>query len=361
MTSRFPTPAEFASFPPPNYVDPFTKRPVAMGIMIPMTALVVGAISCRFYSRTVIVRTLGWDDWLMLIAAILSVASNIMILIAMGPNFQLGYHLWDLKPQIMYGKIRAAQMSMANQLLFTAIVTLMKVAILLTYLRIFPSRLNKWFCRSMIVYTIILSTMAFFFTLFQCNPVSTYWEIFKYIGTAKCLNVRAIYYYHSAQNTFSDFVIFLWPAKDLLNVKISRRQRITLTCMFSLGVIVCVAGSLRIYYTSLYLESYDVMWHGAECFIVMSVEGGVGVACGCLPGCKPLMNRLFPRFFAGTSQNSYPKPSAQDRLKQLEAGKLQGSATMGEDSYKLRSMSVDEIDLIIPPPAKSNFAMQRGW
>jgi hypothetical protein len=68
------------------------------------------------------------------------------------------------------------------------------------------------------------------------SPVSTYWEIFKYIGKAKCLNVRAIYYYHATQNTFSDFVIFLWPAKDLLNVKISRRQRITLTCMFSLGI-----------------------------------------------------------------------------------------------------------------------------
>jgi hypothetical protein len=68
------------------------------------------------------------------------------------------------------------------------------------------------------------------------RPASTYWEIFKYISTAKCLNIKAIYYFHSGQNTFSDFVIFLWPAKDLLNVQISLRQRITLTCMFSLGV-----------------------------------------------------------------------------------------------------------------------------
>lgn len=68
------------------------------------------------------------------------------------------------------------------------------------------------------------------------RPASTYWNIFKYIGRAKCLNIKAIYYFHSGQNTVSDFFIFLWPAKDLLNVKVSLRQRVTLTCMFSLGV-----------------------------------------------------------------------------------------------------------------------------
>jgi hypothetical protein len=33
----------------------------------------------------------------------------------------------------------------------------------------------------------------------------------------------------------------------------------------------------------------------------MSVEASVGIACGCLPGCKPLLSRMFPRFFGSTS------------------------------------------------------------
>jgi hypothetical protein len=77
-------------------------------------------------------------------------------------------------------------MGMSTQLLFTAIITLMKVAILLTYLRklessksrpvcslqplgIFPSKINKWFCRVMIFYTISLNLACFFVTLFQCS------------------------------------------------------------------------------------------------------------------------------------------------------------------------------------------------
>ncbi|KAL1604335.1 hypothetical protein SLS59_004131 [Nothophoma quercina] len=166
----------------------------------------------------------------------MAVGNNVMVIVSMLPQYQMGYHLWDIHPEILYSSMKAAQMGMATQLLFTTIVTLMKVAILLTYLRIFPSKLNKWFCGTMLFYTITLNVACFFITLFQCAPANTYWNIFKYIGRAKCLNIRVIYYFHSAQNTLSDFLIFLWPARDLLNVKVSLRQRVTLTCMFSLGV-----------------------------------------------------------------------------------------------------------------------------
>lgn len=70
MTSRFPTAAEFASFPPPNYDSPTTLRPLAIGIITPMTVLVVAFMSCRIYSRTVLTKTLGWDDGVMLLAAV---------------------------------------------------------------------------------------------------------------------------------------------------------------------------------------------------------------------------------------------------------------------------------------------------
>jgi hypothetical protein len=80
----------------------------------------------------------------------------------------------------------------------------------------------------MIFYTVGFNLACFFVTLFQCSlvyhkpsscqpyannrhrPASTYWEIFTYMGKAKCLNIKTIYYFHAGQNTFGDFVIFLW-------------------------------------------------------------------------------------------------------------------------------------------------------
>jgi hypothetical protein len=108
MTSRFPTAAEILSFPAPNYADPTTLRPLAIGVVTPITALVVAFISCRFYSRTVLTKTLGWDDGIMLLAAvsfhgpiksfllnqqITCVGNNLMVIISMLPQYRMGYHL----------------------------------------------------------------------------------------------------------------------------------------------------------------------------------------------------------------------------------------------------------------------------
>lgn len=127
---------------------------------------------------------------------------------------------------------------MATQLLFIASIGLTKVSILMTYLRIFPSKLNKRFCYLMLAYTIAFSIACFSLVLFQCTPVRVYWETYKFLATVKqrCKNVKAIYFFYSAQNTLSDFLIFLWPVKDIASVKISRRQRITLISMFSCGL-----------------------------------------------------------------------------------------------------------------------------
>jgi hypothetical protein len=43
---------------------------------------------------------------------------------------------------------------------------------------------------------------------------------------------------------------------------------------------------------------------GALTFIIMAVEAGVGVICGCLPGCKPLMSLMLPRVFGNTSNSN---------------------------------------------------------
>jgi hypothetical protein len=68
--STFPTLEDIAKWPAPNYVDPVTRRPLVLSVEIPLTILTIMFTACRFYSRTVIVRALGWDDWFMLAATV---------------------------------------------------------------------------------------------------------------------------------------------------------------------------------------------------------------------------------------------------------------------------------------------------
>jgi hypothetical protein len=68
--STLPTLDDIAGWPAPNYVDPVTRRPLVLGVEIPLTILTILFTAGRFYSRTVIVRALGWDDWFMLAATV---------------------------------------------------------------------------------------------------------------------------------------------------------------------------------------------------------------------------------------------------------------------------------------------------
>ncbi|KAI5366889.1 hypothetical protein J4E82_011005 [Alternaria postmessia] len=68
----------------------------------------------------------------------------------------------------------------------------------------------------------------------------------------------------------------------------------------------------------------------------MSVESGVGVVCGCLPGCKPLMNKMFPRVFGNTSQSSSRRRPSTNFL----SGKLSSSsaAKSEQESYRMQTL-----------------------
>jgi hypothetical protein len=80
----------------------------------------------------------------------------------------------------------------------------------------------------------------------------------------------------------------------------------------------------------------------------MSVESGVGVACGCLPGCKPLMNRMFPRIFASSSQSSsYPRPSGQGRFAKKFGMSSSSGQQSEQESYNMHSLRSNDQGVVI--------------
>lgn len=71
-----------------------------------------------------------------------------------------------------------------------------------------------------------------------------------------CVNLRATLVVIAALNSSSDFMVYLWPAKPLWSLRLPLKQRIVL---FSMGLLVCVAGVLRMYYFEVFYQSYDTL------------------------------------------------------------------------------------------------------
>ena len=122
-----PSAEEIATWPPPNYVDPETRRPLVLAIEIPLLLLVVLFVSMRFYSRTILIKALGGvshlsqflplahvfqDDWFMLAAAVTTVAATAMTMVSTERTYQTGYHLWDLTPEVAANPARTGQVGL---------------------------------------------------------------------------------------------------------------------------------------------------------------------------------------------------------------------------------------------------------
>jgi hypothetical protein len=87
-----------------------------------------------------------------------------------------------------------------------------------------------------------------------------------------CINETAQLLASGILNTGTDFCIILLPIPIILQLKLPRRQQIILILVFSGGIIVCIAGVVRTYYTYQMTTGYDKTWSGYEVILSGSIE-----------------------------------------------------------------------------------------
>ncbi|KAF1946141.1 hypothetical protein EJ02DRAFT_337019 [Clathrospora elynae] len=285
------TPEERGMWPQPNFEDPESRHRLVLGFVVPI--LLLSVLSVRFYGKGLMRQALGLDDYLMLAVMVFAIPISIFPLVSL--NLGLGLHIWDLKEEwhTPYWK-----MAYTANLLFPVTCSLTKISLCLTYLKLFPNRSTKVFCYVMSAFVSCYTVACIFLSLFQA-----YWDTDV---EPKCINMRVTLVVIAALNSFSDFLVYLWPAKPLWSLRLPMTQRFGLIFVFSVGLLVCIAGVLRIYYIEVFFQSYDTLWNGVPVWIAMVLELNIGVVCGCLSGVKPVMGVIFPTLFA-SSHRSRPK------------------------------------------------------
>lgn len=288
-----PTATDVRSWPAPNFIDPQSREWIVIGVEAPLTFLAAVVVVARFYARTCIKRVLGWDDWLMMAAMVLSTITTILHCLA--TQYAAGLHIWDIR----YSWVApTGKLVYATMILFAPTASLAKISLSLTHLRILPSTSDRMFARGAIVFSVCYGISITTVMIFQCWPINSYWD--PSIANYECIQERAFNYASQALNSTSDFLIFLWPIRTLWTVRVPLKQRLGLVFIFSVGAVVFVAGVFRIYYLYRYFHSPDIYWEGAIIFVLACIETNVGIICGCLPGIKPLLSRLFPKTFGSS-------------------------------------------------------------
>jgi hypothetical protein len=77
------------------------------------------------------------------------------------------------------------------------------------------------------------STIISILTIFQCHPVSYFWD--KNIKGGVCLNLNSLAYANTAMSMIQDVIIVVLPIPVVSKMNMDRRKKLGVSFMFGLG------------------------------------------------------------------------------------------------------------------------------
>ncbi|KAF4973030.1 hypothetical protein FZEAL_9434 [Fusarium zealandicum] len=298
-----------ATWPTPNYDNPEHRGPALLIVELTIMSVAIITLLARLYVRMFKVNKSGLDDWLMLAAMVFGIGVTVCVILS-AQLYGWNIHVWDLKES---QAVKGRQVSIAVQTLFLFSSGLAKNSILVSYLRIAPTK--SWLRRLTYASIGLVTALIFIFLIVlwtQCRPISAYWSL---TGGDSCSPEGPGVLSQAITTVVTDLLVCALPLPTLFALRLPLSQRIALIVLFSLGLVVVFAASMRAYWTHYVTdETYDVTWQGFHLWIWTAIEANLGVICGSVPALRPLFRSIFrsknSSYYNNPASHAYPPGTA---------------------------------------------------
>jgi len=194
---------------------------------------------------------------------------------------------------------------------------LTKTALLIQYLRLFPSPAPGQLVLNLRRLTIFLLLAlvpticwGLFGGLFICKPIQKIWS---HDTPGHCDNPEIYWLSVAALDVALDFAIWAMPIPMVLGLQnISRREKAGLVGVFALGFSVCVIGLSRL--IVVHLGAQEKAWTSSaiDAIVWSAVEMNVGLVCAGLVALKPLAVKVKNRLSASTGPEGFDDKDESD-------------------------------------------------
>ncbi|KAK5655645.1 hypothetical protein OQA88_5576 [Cercophora sp. LCS_1] len=267
-------------------IIPDTAMPAVIACCF-FTSLAFVVVCMRMGTRTLLVKNIGADDALMIIAMIASIGflAIFMLQIKAGLGRPLNFPELPAFLQALWATIPVYNLA----LIFC------KLSITLQCYRVLRTRSMQRFFRIYFVILVIYGLWTFFSSIFTCYPVEAYWlALFGVKG--KCMNKTALTFSNAAVNIATDLILIVVPAPLLWRLQIPRKQRIILMCLFGVGSFATATSIIRLH--SLHMIAIapepEQSVKGVSIAIWSCIEINTAIICASIPAIKPLVVKIFP-------------------------------------------------------------------
>ncbi|KAF9635997.1 putative integral membrane protein [Lasiodiplodia theobromae] len=206
------------------------------------------------------------------------------------------------------------QIMLAIELLNSTSTCLTKVSILFFYRRLGRGTYTTTFL--LVVQTNIVLIGAYLLSfsivlLLTCHPFAAHWLQFSIVwaarNTYRCMDEAATTVAANAVSIAQDFVACCLPAVLLWKLQMSRKKKVLLGLLLGLGILPCVAGVLRLYYTVRVYQSYDATWTAHTVLVWTVIENHLGILCACAPALHSYGKEVW-RSYSSLSRESLDGP-----------------------------------------------------
>ncbi|KAH9886350.1 hypothetical protein F4778DRAFT_477734 [Xylariomycetidae sp. FL2044] len=286
------------------------------------TVLVVGAlfVGARVYTRKAILRSVGWDDYLIVLTVVIQILYTVFIHI--GTGYGIGRSFADVGSPQTYSE--AVMWEVFSQVAGLAMIGIGKCSVAMFLLRIVRNKIQVgviWFC---IFGTTVITLFACIGVVVQCIPVQKTWN--PTLDGYCWLDFPKLGLTIGSWFVVMDFAFAALPWFVIWDLNMKRKEKITVACGLSLGVFAGICGIVRtVALTG--LNNAEYILDTVDMLIWSGVESVVTMMCSSIPVLRP----LYVRLVHGSQYGSYGKSgkSGDSTGDKLRLKSLDNSAPKG--------------------------------
>ncbi|KAG5971533.1 hypothetical protein E4U55_001187 [Claviceps digitariae] len=267
-------------------VPPTSRGAGLLSVNILFSIIAGVAVLARCYTRTVLVKAFGLDDWTMVMATMFFLAYSISS--NCGVRHGTGHHMHDLDKHDISLAMRYWWFC---YLFFSLTMVTCKLSFAWFLLRITTNRLHSLVIYGASLCTVLAGLAFFFVTLLQCRPISYYWDKDQHGVCVPMDIIMALAYVYSVFSVLTDFTFAILPAFVIWSLQLERRAKIAVVLLVSMGCFASTAVVVRCVYLPNFVDP-DFLWATTDIAIWSTVEMGLAIATASLATLRPLIKHL---------------------------------------------------------------------
>ncbi|RYP92937.1 hypothetical protein DL770_000987 [Monosporascus sp. CRB-9-2] len=307
-----------------------TEQGRVFAVGISFIVIIAAAMAIRVYVRFGIIKSVGFDDVLMLLGTLVTFGLSAASMVA--AYYGVGLHMDQIAIDDMTPMLQAIY---STRLLYVVATMLVKMSLLMFYLRLDQRPLMRWTVYILMFVVVGFSIASFGILTFSCYPPAMFWDVRGSIQ-GKCIDPntqQAFYDANGALNIVIDLAIYTVPIPMLWKIQIPTRQKIALTFIFGLGLVAVAAGCVRFSYVRLLAQTDDMFFYLADSLNWCSIEIYLAIFCGSASAYKVLLRTYLPGLLGSSrGKNSYDanhhKSGSNNRPYQGLGGGRSGKSTI---------------------------------